>query len=234
MKRKAIAIVAVLVTVAIAASYFMLPTGAIEIKRYYGDVDNDGYVTTIDARIVLMSVAGIYEKTLVGLDYESADLDDDGKITTVDARLVLQTAAGQLEEKFMVGYEFTENHQDFTELINDYRFEKDHRSVKLTLNNDLCEVARLAAQEYALKTGSAFLREDGSYFYKLLDEKGIEYTIADKVVIHSGFSYQVAFDDMLADIQAEKLLTGNNFSKIGIGAYSTDNRTFYWCVFVTR
>ncbi len=234
MKGKARVIVAVSVIVALMVSVFMMPTGALEINRYYGDVDNDGYVTTVDARIVLMSVAGIYEKTLVGLDFEAADMDDDGKITTIDARLTLKTAAGQLQEKFMVGYEFSENHENFVKLVNDYRFEKDHKSVKLTLSNDLCEVARIAAQEYALKTGSAFIREDGSYFYKLLDEKGIEYTFADKVVIHSGFGYEGAFDDMIADMQSEKLLSSNNYSKIGVGAYSTDNRTFYWCVFVTR
>ncbi len=234
MKRKAMVIVAVLVTVALLTVYFMLPTGALEIKRYYGDVDNDGYVTTVDARIVLMCVAGIYEKTLLGLDYEAADMDDDGKLTTIDARLTLQTAAGQLDERFMVGYEFTENHQEFTKLINDYSYEKDHKLIKLTLSNDLCDAARVAAQEYALKTGSAFIREDGSYFYKLLDEKGIVYNVADKVVIHSGYGYEKAFEDMLNDLQSEKLLTSKNFSKIGIGAYSTDNRTFYWCIFVTK
>ncbi len=228
------AIVAVFITVALMVSFLLMPTGAIEIKRYYGDVDNDGYVTTVDARIVLMCVAGIYDKTLLGLDFKAADMDDDGKITTVDARLVLQTAAGQLQERFMVGYEFTENHQDFTTLINDYRFDKDHKLIKLTLSNDLCEIAGIAAQEYALKTNSAFIRDDGSYFYKILDENGINYTFADKLVIHSGFSYQAAFDDMLKDIQAEKLLSSNAFSKIGIGAYSTDNRTFYWCIFVIK
>lgn len=211
-----------------------VPYGALEIKRYYGDVDNDGYVTTMDARIVLMAVAGIYNKTLAGVDFEAADLDDDGRLSTADARLVLKTAAGQLEEKFMVGYEFSENHEAFVKIINDYRFEKDHKLIKLTLSNELCEVARIAAQEYALKTGSAFVREDGSLFNTLLDEKGIEYTYLDKIVIYSGFGYEEAAQEMLDDMQGEKMLSSSNFSKIGVGAYSTDNRTFYWCVFVMR
>ena len=211
-----------------------VPYGALEIKRYYGDIDNDGYVTTMDARIVLMAVAGIYNKTLAGVDFEAADLDNDGKLSTNDARLVLKTAAGQLEEDFMVGYEFSENHEAFVKIINDYRFEKDHKSVKLTLSNELCEVARIAAQEYALETGNAFIREDGTLFNTLLDEYGIEYTYLDKIVIYSGFGYQEAAEEMLDDMQGEKMLSSSNFSKIGVGAYSTDNRTFYWCVFVMR
>ncbi len=73
----------------------VVPYGALEIKRYYGDVDNDGYVTTVDARIVLMVIADIYGKTLAGVDFAAADMDNDGEITTADARLVLKTAAGQ-------------------------------------------------------------------------------------------------------------------------------------------
>ncbi len=212
----------------------VVPYGALEIKRYYGDVDNDGYVTTMDARIVLMSVAGIYGKTLAGVDFAAADMDNDGKLSTNDARLVLKTAAGQIEESFMTGYEFSEKHEAFVKIINDYRFEKDHKSVKLTLSNDLCEVARIAAQEYALETGNAFIREDGSLFNTLLDEKGIEYTYLDKIVIYSGFGYEEAAQEMLDDMQGEKMLSSSNFSKIGVGAYSADNRTFYWCVFVMR
>ena len=226
-------ILAVIIVVSVVCMS-VVPYGALEIKRYYGDVDNDGYVTTKDARIVLLSVAGIYNKTLAGVDFASADLDNDGKLSTQDARLVLKTAAGQLEEKFMIGYEFYENHEAFVKIINDYRFEKDHKSIKLTLSNDLCEVARIAAQEYALKTGSAFVREDGSLFNTLLDEKGIEYTYVDKIVIYSGFGYAEAAEQMLEDMQGEKMLSSSNFSKIGVGAYSTDNRTFYWCVFVMR
>lgn len=224
---------AALVVVALVCAS-VVPYGAIEIKRYYGDVDNDGYVTTMDARIVLMIVAGIYGKTLAGVDFAAADIDNDGRITTNDARSVLKTAAGQLSENFMTGYEFSENHEAFVKIINDYRFEKDHKSVKLTLSNELCEVARIAAQEYALKTGSAFVREDGSLYNTLLDEKGINYTYLDKIVIYSGFGYVEAAEEMLNDMQGEKMLSSSNFSKIGVGAYSTDNRTFYWCVFVMR
>ncbi len=233
MSRKVRVILTTLIVISLVWAS-VVPYGALEIKRYYGDVDNDGFVTTVDARIVLMIVAGIYDKTLIGADFAAADMDNDGKITTLDARMVLKTAAGQLQESVMVGYEFSEHHEEFVKIINDYRFEKDHKSVKLTLSNDLCEAARLAAQEYALKTNNAFVREDGTFYYTLLDELGIQYTYADKVVVHSGYNYANVADELLADIQSEKMLAGDAFTKIGVGAYSTDNRTFYWCVFVTR
>lgn len=212
----------------------VMPFGALEIKRCYGDIDNDGYVTTVDARIALLVTAGIYNKTLVGLDFAAADMNDDGEISTVDARMILKTAAGQLAEKYMEGYEFSENHSAFIKIINDHRFYKNHKSVKLTMSKELNEVAKLAAQEYALKTNTAFVREDGTYFNKILNEKGITYKFADKIVITSGFGYEQAAEAMLADLQAEKALTSKNFSKIGVGAYSTDGRTFYWCVFVIK
>ena len=232
MSKKLKIIIAVLVVVAVLCST-IAPTSAIQINRYYGDVDNDGYVTTSDARILLMISAGIYNRTLAGMDFVAADLENDGEITTTDARLCLKTAAGHIAEVLMTGYEFSENHEDFVKIINDERFDNDHKSVKLELSNELCEVARMAAEEYAI-TGNAFVRKDGSLFYKLLDEKGITYSCVDKMVIYSGYGYQQAAEEMLADMHGNKMLLSSNFSKIGVGAFSLDNRTFYWCVFVMR
>lgn len=232
MSKKIKLLVAVLIVVAIICSA-VAPTSAIQINRYYGDVDNDGYITTADARILLLISANIYDRVLVGMDFVAADLDNDGEITTADARTCLRTAAGHIAEEHMTGYEFSENHEDFVKIINDARFDNDHKSIKLELSNELCEVARIAAQEYAL-TGNAFVRKDGSLFYKLLDEKGIQYSCVDKMVIYSGYGYQQAAEEMLDDMHGNKMLLSTNFSKIGVGAFSTDNRTFYWCVFVMR
>ena len=67
---------AIVVTVLIWCS--VLPFGAIEVVRAYGDVDNDAYVTTEDARLVLQVAAGINDTALYGLDFDAADLDGDG------------------------------------------------------------------------------------------------------------------------------------------------------------
>lgn len=223
---------AVIVTALIWLS--AMPFGAIEIKRYYGDIDNDGYVTTADARIALMVAAEIYDKQLFGLDFEAADMNGDNRIQTEDARLILRAAAGQIEKVYMEGYEFNEEPEEFTEILNDYRFEQDRTSIRLTLSDELCRAAKLAAQEYVLNTDSALVRADGSYYYTILDEMGIEYTRADKMIVKASFGYEQAASNLIADSQSQKAILSNNFSKIGVGAYSADGRTFYWCVIVTK
>lgn len=224
-------VTAIVVTVLIWCS--VLPFGAIEVVRAYGDVDNDAYVTTEDARIVLKVAAGIDDTALYGLDFEAADLDGDGEITTVDARLVLRTAAGHIETRYMEGFEFNEEPEKFADEINDYRFEQDRKAIKFTLSTALCDVAKVAAQEYVTKTGSAFIREDGTYYYKMLDDMGVEYSRADKIVIPASFGYKQAVDKIIADSQGEKAIMNDEYRNIGIGAYSADGRTFYWCVILT-
>ncbi len=233
MSKKISAIVAVFLVVVMLAA-LVVPNNAIEINRFYGDIDNDGYVTTDDARIALLVAAGIYENELRGIDFAAADIDEDADVSTQDARTILKIAAGQIRETVMVGYEFSENPEDFADAVNKYRYELDHDVASFTLSPELCTAARVAAQEYALKTGTAFLREDGSYFYKLLDDMNISYTMADKIIIHSSPDYELAVQDILNDPQAEKAITSNNFSNIGVGAYSSDGRTFYWCIFLTK
>lgn len=57
-----------------------------------GDVDGNGKVTAIDARMILQHVAGV--KTLNLLQMARADVNGDYKITAVDARVVLRAVAG--------------------------------------------------------------------------------------------------------------------------------------------
>lgn len=58
-----------------------------------GDVNNDGKITAVDARMILQVVAGL--KTYDG-EIAVADVNGDGKITAVDARMILQIVAGLL------------------------------------------------------------------------------------------------------------------------------------------
>lgn len=212
----------------------VLPSGAVEVIRYYGDIDDDAYVTTVDARLALLVAAGIYDGTLYGMDFEAADIDNDEDVTTLDARLILRTAAGQVAKKKLVGYEFQEQPEVFVELLNDYRFRQDHTAIKYNMSPELCEAAKLAAEEYAVKTGTAFTRANGSYYYGLLDDMGIEYSAVDKIVITASANHEKALASVIADNQAEKTLLGNNYTNIGVSAYSADGRTFYWCIFVTK
>jgi hypothetical protein len=58
-----------------------------------GDVNFDGKVTAVDARLCLQAVASPLNSLNIGL----ADVNNDGKISAVDARIMLQDVAGTNE-----------------------------------------------------------------------------------------------------------------------------------------
>ena len=60
-----------------------------------GDVNNDGRITAVDARMVLRSVAGLI--TLDDVQSAAADTNKDSKVTAVDARLILQYVVGKVK-----------------------------------------------------------------------------------------------------------------------------------------
>lgn len=62
-----------------------------------GDLDGDGVVTTVDARIVLQIAAGHVEPTAE--QYKLADMDGNGVIAVEDARLTLLAAIGNYTDE---------------------------------------------------------------------------------------------------------------------------------------
>ena len=220
---------AVVITAVIVLS--VMPFGAVEIKRLYGDLNNDSFITTQDAIIALSIAAGIYEDDITGMEFECADIVKSNKIDTLDARFILRTAAGQEARRQMEGYEFSENADSFLKEVNNMRIKRGISSLKLS--KELCGAARIAAEEYAAKTGTAFSRDDGSYYYTLLDENNISYTFADKIIIPASYSYKQTIKELQSIEQSKKALCSKNFKKFGVGAYSKDGRTFYWCIFLT-
>lgn len=230
-------IVKIITSVIVAVSIVILcvtPFGAVEIKRWYGDIDNDSKVTTKDVLIALRVATKTYDDELTGMDFEAADMNGDYVIDTVDARLILRTATGLIEKRQMEGYEFDENPEKFLEKVNDLRYSESSSATTLKLSDKLCDAAKIAAQEYAETTGTALTRADGSYYYKLLDESGIKYTFADKIIITSSFGYKGTFDLLTEDLQSKKALCSKNFTTFGVGAYTKDGSTFYWCVFLIK
>lgn len=65
---------------------------AFAASKVLGDVNDDGKISAVDARIILQVVAGSKEKT--ELIKSNGDLNDDGKISAIDARVILQVVAG--------------------------------------------------------------------------------------------------------------------------------------------
>ena len=62
------------------------------ISYKLGDVNEDGHITAVDARLVLQEVAGLVE--LNTAKRLAADVNGDKQITAVDARIILQHVAG--------------------------------------------------------------------------------------------------------------------------------------------
>lgn len=233
MKRtiKKIAI-AFVVVVLIAMS--CLPMVAFEVKRYYGDLDNDGKVTVTDARNILCEAIGIYDSTLGEHDFAAVDIDGDGALTTKDARLALRIAAQLEERKYMPTYEFNKHEEEILGFINEYRNKQSEGELpELMLSNELSAVADQAAMEFALQTGTALRRGNKTYYNTLLDEKGVSYTFADKVMCVSTTSYAQCYDKMMSEVQTRKAFLSENFNEIGVGAFSRDGRTVYWCIIFT-
>ncbi|MBQ6936149.1 MAG: hypothetical protein IJN49_06300, partial [Clostridia bacterium] len=224
--------IAFIVVVLIAMS--CLPMVAFEVKRYYGDLDNDGKVTVTDARNILCEAIGIYDSTLGEHDFAAVDIDKDGVLTTKDARLALRIAAQLEAREFMPTYEFNKHEEEILNLVNSYREKQSEGELTdLMLSAELSAAADQAAMEFALQTGTALRRGNGTYYNTLLDEKGISYTFTDKVICVSTTSYAQCYDKMLSELQNRKTFLSENFTEIGVGAFSRDGRTVYWCIIFT-
>ncbi len=69
---------------------------ALEPAWIPGDIDNDGQITSGDARLALRASVGL--ETLTEQQTKAADVDYDGKITAGDARLILRRSVGLPDE----------------------------------------------------------------------------------------------------------------------------------------
>lgn len=226
-----------LTAVLCAAAIFLLcilSGSALEAKRYLGDIDNDGTVSTADAREILLIALEITSRE--SLDEEQllcADVDENGKINSVDARLALLTAIG-VEEPEEVSFEFKPRKNELLKKLNEYRLLLSSNELsELSLSDELCAAADDAARIFTEETGSVYINPDGSLYYKALKECGIAFTIAEKSVVESSSDYKAAYKKLTSDERVKKALMSGNYSEIGIGAYSNDGRSFYWCVIFT-
>ena len=68
---------------------------ATEVPKACGDVNDDGFVDSVDAFAILQFKAGFTDSLP---NPESGDVDNDGELTSQDALLLLQVAAGLIDE----------------------------------------------------------------------------------------------------------------------------------------
>lgn len=70
----------------------------VSVNNYLGDVNLDGAVTAVDARMILQHTAGLIELDENALCY--ADCNEDGNVSAIDARVVLQITAGLVKPQY--------------------------------------------------------------------------------------------------------------------------------------
>ena len=66
----------------------------IYLSYLLGDVNNDGKVTTEDARLALRRAIGLETYPENSPEYRACDADKNGTVTTADARTILRAAIG--------------------------------------------------------------------------------------------------------------------------------------------
>jgi hypothetical protein len=62
----------------------------------YGDVDQDGHVSALDALMVLQAVVG--KRTLSDREFASADVSGNGTADATDALYILQFVVGKIKQ----------------------------------------------------------------------------------------------------------------------------------------
>jgi hypothetical protein len=67
-------------------------SGSLEVGVKYGDVNNDGKVSAIDATYTLRAAVGL--RTLDAQQVIAADVNGDGKVSAIDATYILRFAVG--------------------------------------------------------------------------------------------------------------------------------------------
>lgn len=234
MKKTVLTVTAVLLSV-FTVLVSVSPAGALKLKRYYGDIDYDGLVSTADARAALIFALEIAGGELYGADADCADVDRCGKVTVADALIILRMAIGTVEKKYMENYEFTPHAEEFVKEVNKLRSKSLYPELdSFTYSDTLSKAADEAAREFVEDTGTALYKLDGGYYYKLLDEYKVRYTMADKIIIQAGSGYMDALNKMKAETQSNKALMNKNYTKMGVGAFTDDGKTFYWCVLLVK
>ncbi len=198
-------IIAIIMTMAILVSSVGILSASAAIK---GDADENGNVTAIDARKVLLAAAG--KETVSAEKFALYDMDGNGSITAIDARTVLRIAAGLLEETPVFDEKEFEKQvaekekfieKEFLKLVNE---ERQKQGVgQLTVNNALYKGARVRAMECT--EVFSHTRPNGESFYSVLqgDMYYNWYTVGENIGMSARGYYEK--EDILTVYTEEKL-----------------------------
>ncbi len=195
------------------------------VKRYYGDIDNNGVVDVTDARMVLRMAAGI-----IGMPSEEvflcADIDRNNTLNYTDARLILRMAA-DLEP---LEYMNSGGPGDTAGLLNKFNTYRSRYSLTgFSAPDTLSAAAATLAEEY-YQTGDPALRLDRSYWFTAVTDAGLSPLFADAAFYQGAKSSDAAYSVFSGNAKTLKNLKYDSFNTIGIGCYEAPDGYYYWCV----
>jgi uncharacterized protein YkwD len=200
-----------------------------------GDFNDDGRVTAVDARMVLMVSAEF--KTATEMEIIASDMDGNGKLTAVDARIILHSVAGfedSVPDDKEIELQMTAIiEEEILRLVNEERIRVGANP--LVKNDILTAAAMVRAGENAQTLSHT--RPNGKPFSDVLkNEFTYEYIHSGENLAfvntgpHSNTDYSVAFTEeslkalakkyynMLSDDDPHyRQMVGNQFTETGVG-----------------
>ena len=165
---------------------------AIVVTNYiYGDVDNDGYVTIVDATMIQRGLSGLTE--LSGYTREAADYDHEGEITIFDVSCIQKELADlPLPENY--GGSFTDE-LNLLGVISDYNSGKAMTDEPVTFTAYAISGGSRLIYEFIIDGEVLQVGEKATLTHTFTESKSYEiivnvYDISGRYVT-SHFSYQV-------------------------------------------
>ncbi len=153
-------IISIILAVVLGCSMLGVTALAENLK---GDVNGDGNVTAVDARLILQVVVG----SIVAEDKTLYDVDGNGEITAVDARIVLQIVAGLIEQPDVEDKPFDTKEEQLAYFVTSFNGVKTNAvtatngNTKLYNYNDYVYIHPLveAAYDMSAEEGAPSMRE---------------------------------------------------------------------------
>ena len=199
-------------------------------KRYYGDYDNDGQVTTDDARTALRMAVGITPAP-TGNDLTCLDTDFDGEVDTDDARYILRMAVGLEPKEYMSDSDFK---PDSSVLIAKNALAREHAELDaLQVNAELSKAALKLAEQLYANEDPRFL-SNGEYWFTVVKSMVPKAAYIDACFYCGSGISGAAYTALCADASANEMLLSEQFNSIGAGCYEAPDGLYYWCVITAK
>lgn len=199
-----------------------------------GDVDGDGKVTLLDAKISLKAAVGI---SYDGIKNKKAmDVDKNGDYNLKDAKVILQVAVGiGTVEEILKRPEITQKPEQSVgtqgsyaravlSIVNEERAKYGLQS--LSWDASLAKAADVRARE--TETLFSHTRPNGSSCFTVLNEMNISYMGCGENIAYGQMTPQEVMNAWMNSEGHRNNILDPNYTKLGVGCYRASNGTYYW------